>query len=189
MIMIKIKSFFIIIALISWSMNINSAEIDGVSFQDEYIVGKEKLLLRGYSTLTYMLFIKAYSGALYLRSEISSEQALGETPRIIQLHYFHKISAVDFRNATVEMIKKNTSSAEFQKIKDQLDTFNGFYKDVNPGDRYTAAYFPSHGTTLYLNKKALGTLKGSEFSKAFFSIWIGQKPIDKKFRDRLLGKK
>ncbi|NUM37132.1 MAG: chalcone isomerase family protein [Candidatus Brocadiae bacterium] len=184
-----IKKNFIIIVLVLLSSIVNAVKIDGVSFKKEYTLGKQKLLLRGYSTLNYMLFIKAYTGAFYLKSEIASDQALSETPRIIQLYYFHKISAADFRNATIEMIKKNTTAVEFQKIKDQVDTFNGLYKDVKPGDRYTASYLPGHGTTLYLNKEALGTIKGSEFSKAFFSIWIGEEPIDEKFRDRLLGKK
>jgi hypothetical protein len=136
-----------------------------------------------------MLVIKAYAGALYLKSDLPSHQALSETPRILELYYLHKISAEDFRTSTAEMIRKNTTSDEFNRIAGNLEIFNGFYRDVNPSDRYRAEYLPGTGLTLYLNGKPLGTVKSSEFSKAFYSIWIGKNPIDKKFRDILLGRK
>jgi hypothetical protein len=49
-------------------------------------------------------------------------------------------------------------------------------------------YIPGKGTTLSYNTIPLGTIEGIEFSKALFSIWIGENPIDEGFRDRLLGK-
>lgn len=166
-----------------------SAEIEGIYFNDDYNVNNIKLPVRGYAVFNYMLVIKAYAGALYLPSNLSPSLALSETPRIIELHYFHEISAEDFRVTTIEMIKRNTTPEEFLKIEPTVNTFNGFYKRVKPGDRYRAEYNPLKGTTLYLNGKSLGLVKGGKFSKAFFSIWIGEKPIDKKFRDRLLGLK
>jgi len=179
----------IITALITISVSsLNSAQIGGVFFQDAYPSNSGNLNLRGYSILNYMMVIKAYAGALYLQPSINYDQALSATPRILELYYFHKISAEDFRESTMEMIKKNTDSSGFRRIENQLDTFNTFYRDVIPGDRYRAEYTPAGGTTLYLNGKALGTIKGDEFSRAFFSIWIGKNPIDKKFRDRLLGR-
>lgn len=33
----------------------------------------------------------------------------------------------------------------------------------------------------------LGTIEGYDFSKAVFSIWIGNKPIDTAFRNKLPG--
>jgi hypothetical protein len=171
------------------TVNLFSAEVEGIVFNDEYLLTGEKLQIRGYSVLNYMLVIKAYAGALYLRSQTTPDQALSDIPRILELYYFHKISAQDFRDSTTEMIKKNTSPDEFSGIKSQLDQFNGLYRDVNPGDRYRAEYIPGKGTTLYLNGRALGSINGREFSRAFFSIWIGKNPIDKKFRDQLLRKK
>jgi len=179
----------IIAALITLSgSGIYSAQIEGVYFQDAYSTPSGNLNLRGFSILNYMIVIDAYAGALYLKAETPPDQALSAVPKILELYYFHKIAAEDFRESTIEMIKKNTDSAGFIRIKNQIDTLNTFYRDVNPGDRYRAEYTPAGGTTLYLNGKALGTVKGDEYSRAFFSIWIGRNPIDKKFRDRLLGR-
>ena len=174
--------------LLSVTSDLQSAEIEGVYFNDEYTAGSRKLNLRGFAILNYMLVIKAYAGALYMESGVPASSVLGEIPRILELFYFHNISADDFRKSTIEMIMRNTTDAEFGIISERLSRFNSFYRDVKPGDRYRAEYIPGRGTTLYLNGRSLGTVPGNDFSKAFFSIWIGRDPIDKNFRDKLLGR-
>jgi len=166
-----------------------SAQIDGIFFNDKYSANVTELNLRGTSILNYMIVIQAYAGALYLDRGAPSDQALSDRPSIIELYYFHNILAEDFREPTAETIKKNTDTEGFSRILEELKVFNRLYREFKPGDRYRADYIPGKGATIYLNGKALGTVKGTEFLKAFFSIWIGKNPIDKGFRDRLLGKK
>ncbi len=186
---IKTAVFIPILAItLSITANLRPAVIEGVHFSEEYSAGKRKLNLRGYAVLNYMLVIKAYAGALYMENGTPSSAVLGNTPKILELHYFHNISAADFRKSTAEMIRRNTTEAEFNRIRTGINTLNGLYRPVKPGDRYRAEYIPDRGTTLHLNGKPLGTVAGVDFARAFFSIWIGKNPIDKKFRDRLLGR-
>lgn len=175
--------------ILSVTANLRPAVIDGVSFNEEYSAGKRKLHLRGYAVLNYMAIIKAYAGALYMENGTPSSAVLGNTPKILELHYFHTISAADFRKSTAEMIRRNTTEAEFNRIRTGINTLNGLYRPVKPGDRYRAEYIPDRGTTLYLNGKPLGTVAGVDFARVFFSIWIGKNPINKKFRERLLGRR
>lgn len=175
-------------AVIFFNTVLSPAVIDGIQFNDSYNSGAVKLELRGFAILNYMLVIKAYAGALYMERGTLSSAVFGDIPRVLELYYFHKISAEDFRGSTTEMIKRNTTDAEYSVISERLNRFNSFYMGVNPGDRYRAEYIPGKGTTLYLNGTALGTVPGNDFSRAFFSIWIGRDPIDKKFRERLLGR-
>jgi len=182
----NIGAFLLVLIILSPSA-VKTAQIDGVFFNDSYKTGDKILQLRGAAVLDYMLVIRAYAGGLYLNSEIPSNMALSDVHRVLELYYFHNISAEDFRESTIEMIKRNTSPDEFSSISERLEVFNRFYKPVKPGDRYRAEYIPGKGTTLYHNGSPLGTVKGNDFSRAFFSIWIGADPIDKKFRDRLLG--
>ena len=86
------------------------------------------------------------------------------------------------------MIRENVTIDRFKALQPAIAQLNALYKDVKPGDEYTATYVPGKGTELALNDKALGIVPGEEYSAAFFSIWIGKNPIDKKFRNRLLGK-
>jgi hypothetical protein len=163
--------------------------IEGTSFPDEYKTGGRTLNIRGYALLRYLKIIKAYTGAFYLDRETASGNFADDAGKILVLHYFQNISGPDFAAATEEMLKKNVSSAEFSRLSSRLAAFNSLYRSVKPGDRYTVTYLPGQGMKLALNNETLGSVPGADFAAAFFSIWIGKKPIDADFRDRLLGRK
>lgn len=159
------------------------------AFSEQKNIDGYTLTLRGTAVLRYMVFIKAYKGAFYLQKDKTADQALDEqAARSLDLHYFHAIEAQDFAKATEKMIKKNVSPDQFALLLPKIKQFNALYLDIKPGDRYTAAYTPRDGTRLWLNDRLLGEVKGASFAAAFFAIWIGENPIDKTFRDQLLGR-
>jgi hypothetical protein len=168
---------------------VRGAQIEGVSFDDAAVVNGKTLPLRGVGLLRYMIFIKAYVGAFYLDKDISSDQVFSDAEKQLVLHYFHAISAEDFTEATSDIIEENVSPQQFAALRPRIDALNALYRDVKPGDRYTATYVPGVGTSLALNDTVLGTVPDAEFANAFFGIWIGESPIDKRFRDQLLGKR
>ncbi len=169
---------------------VSAVGIERYAFPEQKNIGGYELTLRGSDVLRYMVFIRAYEGALYLQEGKTAEQVLDDrTARLLLLHYFHAIRAEDFVDATTEMIRKNVSPDRFSALAPKIEQFNRLYRDVRPGDHYTAAYMPGTGTSLSLNDDLLGTVEGAEFAAAFFSIWLGERPIDKTFRDRLLGKR
>ena len=68
-----------------------------------------------------------------------------------------------------------------------LDRINALYRDVKPGDRYSLTYLPGRGTELALNGEPLGLIAGSDFASAYFSIWLGPKPLDAALKAQLLS--
>ncbi len=182
--MIKISAIFLIISTPAYG-----AQIEGVTFDDAVMVNDKTLPLRGVGLLRYMIFIKAYVGALYMPEDVPSDRVFTDVEKQLVLHYFHAISAEDFAEATTAMIEKNVSPQRFSALRPRIDALNALYRNVSPGDRYTATYVPGQGTSLALNDTLLGTVPDAEFAHAFFAIWIGDHPIDKKFRDQLLGKR
>jgi hypothetical protein len=167
---------------------VHSAQIESVNFANSVLINGENATLRGTALLRYMIIIKAYVGAFYLKENVPPENALSDVERRLVLHYFHAIPAKDFAEATTEMIKKNVTIARFKALQPEIAQLNALYKDVKPGDEYTATYIPGTGTELALNGTVLGVVPGAEYSAAFFSIWIGKNPIDKGFRNKLLEK-
>lgn len=161
--------------------------VAGVSFSPEMEINGTAATLRGKALLRWMMVVKAYAGAFYLKKGAASADALSDVERALVLHYFHAIPAGDLAAATAEMIRKNVGPDRFSAISSKIDQINALYRDVEPGDRYRATYRPGAGTTLSLNGTPLGTVSGYEFSRAYFSIWIGESPIDKEFRNKLLG--
>jgi chalcone isomerase-like protein len=69
----------------------------------------------------------------------------------------------------------------------RIEYHNSLYVDVKPGDRYSLTYVPGQGTKLRLNGVERGTIEGADFAAAIFSIWLGAKPMDNKFKRSLLG--
>ena len=155
----------------------NSIEVWGTSLQ-----------LSGAALLKYMFFIEAYTGALYLAYNAAGSDALEDIPKHLVLEYGVNLSSQDFAQATMAQIKASVTKSVFQRLVPKIESLNQLYKDVQPKDRYALTYLPGHGTQLTLNSVPLGTIEGSEFARALFGIWIGENPIDKTFRDRLLGK-
>ena len=64
---------------------------------------------------------------------------------------------------------------------------SSFLPNVESGQRLTAIYTPKVGTTFYHEGKQLAQISGTEFSKAFFGIWLDPKTSAPKLRAELLG--
>lgn len=163
--------------------------VDGTPFSHTLDTPQERLHLTGAALLTYFLFVEAYAGALYLPEGYKGNHALDDIPKHLVLEYRVSISAEDFAMATREKIKDSVDRETFERLLPQIEALNSLYKDVEAGDRYGITYLPGMGTRLIYNGLSLGTVKGAEFAKAMFAIWIGDNPIDEEFRDRLLGRR
>jgi hypothetical protein len=190
--MIEKKFFhvFAIVAVFAFSLlPAGAAQIENVFFANEYVTENGKLKIRGTGLLRYMVFVKAYVGGLYLPEDVSSEAALSEVPKRLEVEYFQSIRGEDFGPATLKMIKKNVDAQTFKRLQPKIEYHNSLYEDVKPGDRYSLTYIPGKGTELALNGDPKGIIEGSEFAAALFSIWIGSNPIDKKFKKQILGLK
>ena len=166
-----------------------SVEIDGTVFESKRTVQGTDLYLSGTALLRYLLVIKAYTGALYLPQGLDGADVLLDIPKQLVLEYRVAIAAQDFAIATADSIRSFVDDDTYERLETRIDQLNSLYRDVVPGDRYSLTYIPGSGTTLALNEKSLGIITGADFAAAVFAIWIGEKPIDTGFRDRLLGGK
>ena len=164
-----------------------SVDIAGVNFAKIHETSDGELTFRGGALLRYMVFIKAYAGALYMPDGADHRQALGNVPRRLELSYFHAISADDFAKATRQKIADNLTPESMAAMAERIDRFNALYRDVQPGDRYALTYAPGQGTELSLNGEILGRIAGDDFGSAIFAIWLGPDPIDHDFKTALLG--
>ena len=96
-------------------------------------------------------------------------------------------AAPESQNIFWHFIEQNYVSADqVNGLQSRIDDLSALYRDVKPGDRYALTYIPDKGTTLSLNGKSLGSIPGDDFARAVFAIWLGDNPIDQKFRDQLL---
>jgi len=164
-----------------------AAEIKSVTFADSVVVKGTELELRGVAVLKWAMFFDVYAGAFYLPKGYLGSDWTKDVPKRLELSYFRKFKAADFAGSSDKLLRRELSEAEYQHLADRLEIFYGLFQEVRPGDRYSLNYSPGFGTELRLNDQPLGAVPGNDFAVAYFGLWLGQKPIDKKFRDRLLG--
>jgi len=162
------------------------AEIEGVDFDDRYVRGDTDLHLNCVGMLRYKIFIKAYVAALYLPEEATPGEVLDDVPKRLEINYFWSIKGRDFGRAADAILADNLGPEMLESLRPRLEEINAAYEDVKPGDRYALTYLPGVGTELALNGERKALIEGADFAAAYFSIWLGEEPLDAGFRDSLL---
>ena len=108
-------------------------------------------------------------------------------PKRLEFRYSRKLRADQITEAAEEFLERNLSPDLIARLRPSIEALNRLYIDVGEGDRYGLTYLPGEGTSLDLNGRRLGTVEGDEFAAAYYSIWLGDKPISRDFKEALLG--
>lgn len=163
-----------------------AAEIEGVRFAESASAAGERLRLHGFGLLRYKVLFRAYVAALYLGEDTSPEEVLSDIPKRLEIEYFWPIAGEDFGRAADTLLEQRLAPQALAALRPRLDELHALYTDVEPGDRYSLTYAPGAGTELALNGRRLGSVPGGDFAAAYFSLWLGEEPLDTKLRDQLL---
>ncbi len=73
-------------------------------------------------------------------------------------------------------------------LKERVATLNSWMPDMAKGEAITFTYVPDRGVTVEVQGQTRGSIPGSDFARALFSIWLGQKPPNPGLKAGLLGK-
>lgn len=161
-------------------------KIGRIVFEDRYAKGGLDLALRG-AGLKKFLTIKVVAVGLYLPGNIRSEDVLSDIPRRLEVVYLQNIPSVELRRATTEGIRDNVTEKEFIDLTSRIEKMNALYPNVNRLDRIQVTYIPGKGTTVEVNGDFRGSITGEDFGRAFFAIWVGDKPVDPRIKQLILG--
>ena len=183
-----LKPIACILILTLWVVpSAGANEIENVIFDKQVRVGQQALDIKGVGVLRYLRFIKAYAGALYTLPDLDPTAILSDTPKRLEVEYFHALNGKDFGPATYKGLSKNLNAVEIERLRPRIDYHNSLYVDVKPGDRCTLTYIPGVGTELAFNGCPMGVIEGADFAAAIFTLWLGKKPFDHQFKQALLG--
>lgn len=166
-------------------------EVSGVSFDPSQQVEGRAFELSGLGLHRYRVFIKLYAMALYLDPraqpvEVTPDRVLEDVPKRLELETFWPISADIFRRLTRERIERAVTAELFERLEPSIEALNALYEDVQPGDRYAITYVPGRGTELAMNGVPKGVVEGETFARAVFGIWLGEQPMDRRLRGKLV---
>lgn len=157
----------------------------GACFPKEVILDGTSLKLRSTHLFRWWGF-RVYSVALYTEPGFrKGDDILGDVPKRLVLHYHRNIEKDKMIEGAETVIPRNESN-DMDALRERLDKVNAAYRDVSSGDEYAIDYLPGKGLAISLNDRHQVLVKGEDFARAYFGIWLGEKPINTGLRDALL---
>jgi hypothetical protein len=164
-------------------------QVGKVILPDTLTAGMDELVLNG-ADFRKKLFIKVYAAGLYLKEKQTDPQKImdADTPMAIRMHFvYSEVSSKKLVDAWNEGFINGTGG-NIAPIKTEIDTFNSFFfQEAKKNDIYDIIYVPDKGVSVYIKGELKGTIKGLDFKRAVFSIWLGEKPADAKLKKKMLG--
>lgn len=164
-----------------------AGEVAGVTMPKLVSVAGMELRLNGMGLLKKAAFFKVYVVGLYLEKPTRDAQAAittDEAKRIV-ISMLRNVSREMFVHAVETGIMRN-SGREMPRLRARLDRLEQALPDLKKGEVLDMTYLPGVGTLVRGGDRTM-TIPGKDFSDAFFSIWLGPKPISSALKRQLLG--
>lgn len=152
---------------------------------------RPELRLNGASLRELYLLIKTYVGALYLEEQSTDPQAIlnSETHKRMVFHVMMKrVGARRIANALQEALVVNLSEEEHNGLTKELEQMLSYFNGkMHAGEEAIFDYIPGKGTRITINDEVKGVIPGKDYFRAMLSIWIGDNPVGRDFKDDVLG--
>ena len=137
-----------------------------------------------------IFFMKVYEGSLYLENESSNAQEIIslDSPMAIRIDVTSEmVTASAMKKALREGLEKSTGNNTKSIINEIDQLSSSFNSAVSSADYYEFIYLPEKGTHVLKNHEMVELIKGMEFKKAFFGIFLSDNPIQKNLKKKMLG--
>jgi hypothetical protein len=167
----------------------DARECKGVDFPEHVQVNGSDLTLNGLGMRkATFLKVNVYVGALYVTRASHDPQSLidPQAPAELILHFVRNVGAGDLRNAWKEGFER-VAKDQMTALGARVTMLNSWMSDIKTGQRLTFVRLPGTGIQVSFNGTVKGTITGDDFSRAFFSIWLGKEPPNPELRTGLLG--
>ena len=186
------KNLILIFAVLMTATASAQVKVGGVNLPATENYGDQTLVLNG-AGVREKLWIDLYAAGLYLdqKTKNASEVLNSDKPVALKLHIVSKLITSEKMVDAVTEGFENSTNGNTAPIQDRIDTILGFFKeDIKKNDVFDLVYLPSRGGVVaYKNGQEKGMIKGKDFKKALFGIWLSNRPADDDLRDELLAGK
>lgn len=107
-------------------------------------------------------------------------------PFALSIEYYHEIDGKDIADRSVQEMRRQGFSDEI-KLAAWNAQMKAIFPNVKDGTVLSAVYLPGKQTTFYSESRTIGTIKGDDFGRLFFGIWLNEKTSEPELRRALLG--
>ena len=137
------------------------------------------------------LWIDLYVGGLYLTAKSADAQAIIDADKSMAI-YIEIVSTLITSEKMIAAVDEGfvkSTKGKTEQFKTEIADFKAaFSETIEEKDKYKIVYQPDVGTAVSKNGKLLKTIKGYDFKKALFGIWLCDEPADEDLKEGMLGK-
>jgi len=185
------KTIIFIFSTLLFSFSLHAKTVANIEIPNSVSIDNaaKKLVLNGAGIRTKFIF-DIYVGALYLEEKRDNAEAIYSLngAKKVHMHFIYdEISKEKLVNAWNDGFNSNHSNDELAALKNQITQFNNLFTSVKKGDVIDINFSPGIGTSIIINGKTNGTVKGDEFFTAILKIWLGEHPADIDLKNAMLG--
>ncbi len=183
---------FILCCLFLCSVPANGQEIGGVMVQETLKTDDGTVLHLNGAGIRSKFFFDIYIAELYMEHPTNAATAVIEDAgrkRMIMHFLYDKVEKDKLIEGWNEGFAGNTKAAEVAQLQPRIDQFNALFVDAHKGDLIVLDFIPDKGTVVTIAKEEKGVIPGKDFNDALLRIWLGDKPVNKGLKDKLLSYK
>ena len=180
-----------LVVLLFLAVNVQGKEIAGITLPETINHEDGTLLQLNGAGIRSKFIIKVYIAQLYLadkKSEVASILAEDGHRRMIMHFLYDEVDKKALVDAWNEGFQANGSDELLGQLTSEIETFNNYFVTVKKSDRIVLDYVPGTGTSVFIRDEKMGTISGKKFNDLLLSIWLGEKPVNKGLKNKLLGK-
>jgi hypothetical protein len=168
---------------------VHGRECAGISFPEALRSEGVTLKLNGLGLREATMFkVDVYVAALYVTQTSRDAGAIlnSNAPKELILHFVRDVERADVNKGWQEGFEKNAEGA-LAALKERMEAFKALMPDMKTGQRLRLVHKPGTGVQVDIDNAVKGTIKGDDFAKALFSIWLGSHPPNPGLTAGLLG--
>lgn len=167
-----------------------AGELAGVTLPDQVTVEGKTLTLNGLGLRqATWLKVNVYVAGLYLETRSADADAIigSEQTKRIVMQFVRAVGRKDIVKAWSESFEENAGEG-MAALRERVATLNSWMPDMAKGSAIVFTYVPQAGVSVEVLGQTEGTIPGSDFARALFSIWLGPKPPNPGLKAGLLGR-
>lgn len=187
--MIRKFIFVWILVLMMTPIKGTAVEMEGVEIPEILTRDDISLVLNG-AGVQSRFFFDIYVSALYLkdRSQDAEKIMRDEDTMAISIFIVSGFFDIDSLKDALADGFEYATGGNTQPIQPQIDRLMELlHEEIDDGDSFDFIYLPKSGLNIFRNGQFIDAIKGINFKRAFFGIWLGDSPADDDLKEEMLG--
>jgi Chalcone isomerase-like len=180
----------ILCCLFLCSLPAYAKEIAGVMVQETLQTEDGSTLHLNGAGIRSKFFFDIYIAELYLEHPAGQVREVIEDTgkkRVVMHFLYKKVEKEKLIEGWNEGFAGNCTAEQMAKLQERIDQFNSMFVDVTKGDIVELDFLPDEGTAVTIAGQKKGVIAGKDFNDGLLKIWLGDKPVNKGLKEKLLS--